>query len=270
MGGEFRPQVGKPDLRPTLRPDVLSRTSSLLAGGSMSRITKSAAIVMSLAIVLTACSASSDGTAQRTVSVTGTGTARLTPDIVIVTLGVQTQDPQVSKAVEDNNARASRVTDAVKAEGVAAADIQTSNFSVWSQQSFDPQGNPTGEITYNASNTLTLTLRDVSKLGDLLQMALESGANSVQNVSYSVADPSEALDKARLEAIQDAHDQASQLADAAGAQLGPVFNLNEYSPTPIMTFAAQSFGKGGGGGGVPASPGTLEYQVQVYIVYTLR
>jgi uncharacterized protein YggE len=236
----------------------------------MSRISKSAAIILSLAVVSSACSAAGGGIPQRTVSVTGTGTARLTPDIVIVTLGVQTQDPQVARAVQDNNARASRVTEAVKAAGVAAADIQTSDFSVSSQQKFDPQGTPTGEVTYIVSNTLTLTLRDVSKLGDLLQSALESGANTVQNVSYSVADPSEALDKARLEAIQDAHDQATQLADAAGAQLGPVFNLTEYSPAPILSYAAASFGKGGGGGGVPASPGTLEYQVQIYIVYTLR
>jgi uncharacterized protein YggE len=236
----------------------------------MSRISKSAAIILSLAVVSSACSAAGGGIPQRTVSVTGTGTARLTPDIVIVTLGVQTQDPQVARAVQDNNARASRVTEAVKAAGVAAADIQTSDFSVSSQQKFDPQGTPTGEVTYIVSNTLTLTLRDVSKLGDLLQSALESGANTVQNVSYSVADPSEALDKARLDAIQDAHDQATQLADAAGAQLGPVFNLNEYSPAPILSYAAASFGKGGGGGGVPASPGTLEYQVQIYIVYTLR
>jgi uncharacterized protein YggE len=227
----------------------------------MSRIFKYAAIVVGLGVVLSACSAAGDGSAQRTVSVTGTGTARLTPDIVVVTLGVQTQDPRVATAVQGNNALASRVTEAIKAAGVAAADIQTSNFSVYSQQNFDPQG---------VNNTLTFTLRDVSKLGDLLQAALESGANSVQNVSYSVADPSEALDKARLEAIQDAHDQATQLAAATGGQLGPVYTLNEYSPTPILSYSAASFGKGGGGGGVPTSPGTLEYQVQTYVVYTLR
>lgn len=236
----------------------------------MSTILRKAAIVLGLGLVLSACSAAGGGPPQRTVSVTGTGTARLTPDIVVVTLGVQTQDPQVARAVEDNNARASRVTAVIQAAGVAAADIQTSYFSVSSQQNFDAQGNPTGEVTYIVSNTLTFTLRDVSKLGDLLQATLESGANTVQNVSYSVADPTEALDKARLAAIQDAHDQASQLAEAAGGQLGPVFSLNEYSPAPIMSFAAPSFGKGGGGGGVPASPGTLEYQVQIYIVYTLR
>lgn len=237
----------------------------------MSRIFKYAAIVFGLGVVLSACSAAGGGSAQRTVSVTGTGTARLTPDIVVVTLGVQTQDPRVATAVQDNNALASRVTEAIKAAGVAAADIQTSDFSVWSQQVFDPQGNATGEVTYTVNNTLTFTLRDVTKLGDLLQAALESGANTVQNVSYSVADPSEALDKARLEAIQDAHDQATQLANATGGQLGPVFSLNEYSPTPILLYSAASFGKGGGGGGgVPASPGTLEYQVQTYIVYTLR
>jgi uncharacterized protein YggE len=236
----------------------------------MLRTLRWAASALILAVVLGGCAAAGKGPAQRTVSVTGTGTARLTPDIVVVTLGVQTQDPQVAKAVEDNNARAARLTEAVKAAGVAAADIQTSDFSVSSQQKFDLQGNPTGEVTYLVSNTLTLTLRDVSKLGDLLQSALESGANTVQNVSYSVADPTAALDKARLQAIQNAHDQATQLANATGAQLGPVFSLNEYSPAPIMPLMAASFGKGGGGGGVPASPGTLEYQVQIYIVYTLR
>jgi uncharacterized protein YggE len=235
----------------------------------MSRIFKYAAMVVGLGLVLSACSAVGGGSAQRTVSVTGTGTARLAPDIVVVTLGVQTQNARVAAAVQDNNTVASRVTDAIKAAGVAAADIQTSNFSVYSQQNFDPQGVPTGEVTYMVNNNLTFTLRDVSRLGDLLQAALESGANSVQNVSYSVADPSEALDKARLEAIQDARDQATQLAAATGGQLGPVYTLNEYSPTPIMSFSAASFGKGGGGG-VPASPGTLEYQVQTYIVYTLR
>lgn len=236
----------------------------------MSRILKYAAIVLGLGVVLSGCSATGAGSAQRTVSVTGTGTARLAPDIVVVTLGVQTQDPQVATAVQANNALATRVTEAIKAAGVAAADIQTSDFSVSSQPKLDPQGNPIGEVSYIVSNTLTFTLRDVTKLGDLLQAALESGANTVQNVSYSVADPSEALDKARLEAIQDAHDQATQLANATGGQLGPVFSLNEYSPTPMLSFAAPSFGKGGGGGGVPASPGTLEYQVQTYIVYTLR
>jgi uncharacterized protein YggE len=237
----------------------------------MSRNIKHAAIAIGLGVVLTACSATGVGSTQRTVSVTGTGTARLAPDIVVVTLGVQTQDPQVARAVQDNNARALRVTEAIKTAGVAAGDIQTSDFSVSSQQQFDPQGIPTGEVSYIVSNTLTFTLRDVTKLGDLLQAALESGANTVQSVSYGVADPSAALDKARLDAVRDAHDQATQLSTAAGAQLGSVFSLNEYSPTPILMFAAPSFGKGGGGGGsVPASPGTLEYQVQVYIVYTLQ
>jgi uncharacterized protein YggE len=235
----------------------------------MLRISKGAAVLAALAVLLSACT-TAGGSAQRTISVTGTGTARLTPDIGIITLGVQTQADQVARAVQDNNARSSRVMEAIKEAGVAAGDVQTSNFSVSSQLTYDTLGNPTGEVNYFVSNTVTITLREISKLGDLLQSALENGANSVQNVTYSVEDPSEALDKARLEAIQDAQAQAAQLATAAGAQLGPIFSLNEYSPIPGPFYAAPTFGKGGGGGGVPTSPGTLEYQVQMYIVYTLR
>jgi len=236
----------------------------------MLRIYKGAAVLVVLAVLLSACTTAGGGSAQRTISVTGSGTARLTPDIVIITLGVQTQADQVARAVQDNNARSSRVMEAIKEAGVAAGDVQTSNFSVSSQLTYDTLGNPTGEVNYFVSNTVTITLREISKLGDLLQSALENGANSVQNVTYSVEDPSEALDKARLEAIQDAQAQAAQLATAAGAQLGPMFSLNEYSPIPAPFYAAPTFGKGGGGGGVPTSPGTLEYQVQMYIVYTLR
>jgi uncharacterized protein YggE len=237
----------------------------------MRRTLTTAILAAAMLAIISGCSALPGGSQNRTISVTGTATAHLTPDIVLVTLGVQTQGPDVAQAVNDNNARSGRVIQALKDGGVAAADIQTANFSISSQSMVDSAGNPTGETVYYVSNMVNLTVRQLPKLGDLLQSALTQGANSVQSVTYSVADPAAALDQARLEALNDAKQQAEQLASSAGVILGPVFSMTDsYSP-PAITYAAPSFGKGGGGGGsVPTTPGVLDYQVQLYVVYSLK
>jgi uncharacterized protein YggE len=237
----------------------------------MKRTLGVAVLAIAVLAAVGGCSALTGSSQTRTISVTGTATAHLTPDIVLVTLGVQTQGADVAQAVNENNARSGRVIQALKDGGVAPADIQTANFSISSQSKVDSSGNPTGETVYYVSNMVSLTVRDLPKLGDLLQSALTQGANSVQGVIYSIADPAAALDQARVEALNDARQQAEQLASSAGVSLGPVFSMSDsYSPPPI-TYAAPSFGKGGGGGGsVPTSPGVLDYQVQLYVVYSLK
>lgn len=227
-------------------------------------------LALVMAVVLSGCSAAAGQTLSHTISVTGTGTANLAPDIVLITLGVQTQGPDIAEAVQENNRRAGEVMAAIREAGVADGDMSTANFSVSTQQQYDDQGNPTGEVSYWVDNSVNVTLRDLGKLGDLLQSALTQGANSVQSVTYSVEDPTEALDSARVQALEDARSQAAQLAAAAGVELGQVITVGEpgYGAAPLMDFAP-AFGKGGGGG-VPTSPGTLEYSVQLSVVYGIR
>jgi len=227
------------------------------------------AVLLVAALGLSACSGTAAQAQPHTISVTGTGIARLAPDIVLITLGVHTQGTDVAEAVSENNQRAAGVMEVIRQAGVADADIGTANFSVYTQQQFDATGTPTGEILYSVDNNINVTLRQIAELGDLLEAALRAGANSVQGVTYSVEDPTEALDAARLEAMRDAQDQAQQLAAAAGLQLGPVQTVGEPSYYPVPVYAAPSYGKGGGGG-VPTTAGTLEYTVQLSVVYTVR
>jgi uncharacterized protein YggE len=227
------------------------------------------AVLLVVALGLGACSRTANQAQPHTISVTGTGIARLAPDIVLITLGVHTQGTDVAEAVSANNQAAAEVMAVVRQAGVADADIGTANFSVYTQQQVDATGIPTGVILYSVDNNINIILRQIDKLGELLQSALREGANSVQGVSYSVEDPTEALDAARLQAIEDAQSQAQQLATAAGVQLGPVQTVGEPSYYPVPVYAAPSFGKGGGGG-VPTTPGTLEYTVQLSVVYTVR
>lgn len=227
-----------------------------------------AGLALILAVVGTAlagCSALGAGE-SRTITVVGTGTAHLPPDVVHVNLGVQTRGVDIGEAVQENNRVAEAVMAAVKAAGVAEEDIQTSYFNVSTQPKYDEFGNPTGEVTYWVDNTLMVSLRQVDGLGDLLQKALNAGANSVQGVNYTVDDPEAALAGARTEALEDARRQAEQLAAGTGATVGPIVYLSETSsggsPYP------SAFDKGGAG--VPTVPGTLEFQISVYVTYTLR
>ena len=222
---------------------------------------------LAAALVLAGCAGTGITPSQRTLSVTGTGSAFLIPDIVMVTLGVQTQGTSIGDTVATNNRTAEKIIQAVQAAGVAAEDVQTTYFSVSTQPKYDEFGNPTSDVTYWVDNTVTVTLRDITQLGGLLESALASGANSVQGINYTVDDPGEAMAQARTEAMADAGRQAEQLAAGAGLTLGEIVSVSESSPGPVFS------GRGGGAGAdqnVPTAPGTLEYQVQLFISYALR
>jgi uncharacterized protein len=203
-------------------------------------------------------------------SVTGTGSAFLTPDVVVVTLGIQTQGTAIGDTVARNNRTAEQIIQAVQNAGVAPEDVQTTYFSVSTQPKYDEFGNPTSEMTYWVDNTVTATLRDISQLGALLESALASGANSVQGVNYTVDDPAAALSQARADAMADARRQADQIAASAGVTLGEIVSVAEVNSAPREVFS----GAGGGGAapeqGIPTAPGTLEYQVQLSVSYALR
>jgi uncharacterized protein YggE len=220
-----------------------------------------------LSVLASACGALPWGSAQRTLSVTGTGSVRVAPDIVIVSLGVQTVGPEIARAVSQNNDAAAAVQAAAREQGVAAEDIRTTYFYVSTQQQYDEFGNVTGEVSYWVDNTITVTLRDTSKLGDLLEAAVDAGANSISGVTFSVDDPTEAEEQAREDAVEDARQRAEMLATAAGATLGDLVSISTVAGGAVPYYA--EFGVGGGGG-VPFSPGTSEVSVQVTAVYELR
>ncbi len=234
----------------------------------------SLAALLLATLALSGCAPQTPSYIQPGITVTGTGSTKITPDVATVTLGVQSQNARVSLAVADNNRRAALVRQAMIDLGVAEGDIRTTYFSVWSQPGYDKSGILTGETTYFVDNTVLVTVRDVAKLGEILQSAIDAGSNSIQGISFQVEDPTEAEDQARAEAIADAQAKAQQLAAAAGAQLGEVTSINTsvYQPLPMQAYARAGLGMGGGGGGEapPVSVGTYEVQVQITMTYELR
>lgn len=206
----------------------------------------------------------------RTINVNGTGKAYLTPDIASINVGVHVEAKSASEAVASSNSATQKVIDGLKAAGVAEKDIQTINFNIYPQQQFDKEGQPTGETIYMVDNAVYVTVRDLGKLGSLLDAAVKAGANSISGVSFDVADKEAALEEARKEAVANAQAVAQQVAAAAGVELGQVITINAYGGSyPITVFEA----KGGAvamDGSVPVSPGQLVLTVDVNIVYAIK
>jgi len=232
------------------------------------------AAILVLATVLSACAPAVMGAqAQpvRTVTVSGTGTVDLAPDIAYIQLGVHTDAATAAEAVAANNAQTQKVIEALKGLGIAEKDIRTVNFSIWPNQIYTPDGQP-GELRYAVDNTVYVTVRDLKSLGDMLDGVIAAGVNTVQSIQFDVADKQAALKQARADAVKQAQQQAQELAEAAGLQLGELQSVSfAESSMPI-----DLYGRGGGGGGaaveaaVPVQPGQVTVTASVNMSYQIK
>jgi uncharacterized protein YggE len=206
----------------------------------------------------------------RTINVTGNGKAYLTPDIAYINIGVHTENANAAEAVGSNNTQSQKVADALKKFNIDPKDIQTTNFSIYPQQQMDPSGKVTG-VTYIVDNTVFVTLRDISKLGDVIGAAVDAGANSINSIQFDAADRSEALSEARKAAVADALAQARELASAAGVTLGDIQQINSISGTPMPVYDVKGVGGATAAGApVPVSPGQLVLTLDVNVVFEIR
>jgi uncharacterized protein YggE len=234
------------------------------------------AAIALIALLVSACGPTTVNQAaplpNRTINVSGAGTANLVPDIAYIYVGVHTENPSASDSVTENNEQTEKMIKALRDFGIDAKDISTTNFSIWPQERYDPlSGAPTGQKTYVVDNTVYVTVRDLDKLGDLLDTVIAAGANTVNSIQFDVADKDKALKDARAEAVKDAAAQAKELAAAAGVELGEIQSIGFYDSQPYPVFD----GKGGGGGAVseaavPIQPGQLTFTVSVSVTYDIK
>jgi uncharacterized protein YggE len=230
--------------------------------------------ILVLGALLTACGPTTVYTQaeppMRTITVTGTGMVTLTPDVAYIYIGVETQDASATKAMDDNNARAQAVIDAIKAFGVEDRDIQTTNFSIYPEPVYDDNYNQIG-VTYVVNNTVYVTVRDLDKLGEILDASFRAGANQIYSISFDVADKTEAVSQARLAAVENARRQADELAAATGVTIGAVQTISYYDTTPApIYYAERSADLKTLSSSVPVEPGSMQIVTTVTIVYEIH
>jgi uncharacterized protein len=225
-----------------------------------------------LSLVLNACS--SPGSVGRieeqiVVRVTGEGEVFVAPDIGYINIGVRSKGNTVSEAIASNNELAKSIQASLLEQDVEEKDIQTSNFNVYQQSDYDFNGNPTN-IYYSVENTVNVTVRQIDKMGAILDAAARGGANNIYGVYFDVQDKSEALSTARLMAVQSAQAQALELAAAAGEELGKLISIDSSTTSPEPNYG---YGMGGGGGmaeSVPIASGQITVSAQVHLTFAIK
>jgi uncharacterized protein YggE len=206
------------------------------------------------------------------ISVTGVGEEIVVPDTANIQIGVQVFSEELSEAQRMSNEQIQAIIDTLTAAGVEERDIQTSNYSVSIRQQYDNQGIATAVLGYDIYNTLSVTVRDVEQLGEILDQAVSSGANQIYGIYFFTEDLTEATAQAREKAVQDARARAEQLAAAGGVELGRILNISEGFAQPPMPF---DYGRGMAGAemaadsAVPIQTGSQTVMIQVTVTFEI-
>lgn len=225
--------------------------------------------VQAAGIVIPAAMAA-DERPQRLMSVTGEGSIAAAPDTAILNLGVIKSAPTAHEALTQANAAMAKAIDIFKAAGIQPADLQTSGFSVSPQLDYsEGNGKPPKLTGYQVSNSLQVKVRDLSKLGDLLDSAISGGLNSAAGLSFTNSNENALIAEARKSAVKDALAKAKDLAEAAGLGVGPVVSISEDSaappPGPVMRLAMAKAEDAS----VPVEAGQNEYRAHVSVTVEL-
>jgi uncharacterized protein len=173
-------------------------------------------------------------TAPPAITVTGEATVSVPPDMAEIEAGVGSDAKTARDAIEANNAAMGKVLLALKGAGIAEKDFQTSQLSL--QPQYAPnRGGTSPVVGYHASNRVTVRLRDITKVGGVIDTLVGAGANDIGGINFMVSGASKLLDEAREQAIADARRKAEIYAKAAGVTLGaPLSITEEGSPAPMQ------------------------------------
>jgi uncharacterized protein YggE len=207
-----------------------------------------------------------------TVSVSGHGQVNVPPDTASVTIGVDVIQPTLAEAQEQATAQATALIEALKAAGIADEDIQTQYYSVNILRDYSENADPTLITGFEVMNQLQVTVRDTDTLGDLLDEAVQAGANSIYGVTFYVDDQTAAARDARTLAVEDARAKAEELAAASGMTLGPIVSISEGAVPPGLPpmYAQRGGGMGMADAAVPVQPGSSTVAVDVMLTFVLR
>jgi hypothetical protein len=190
-------------------------------------------------------------------------------------VGVATQGTTAAQALAANNERMNALFKAIGGLGIEDKDVQTSNFSVTPRYATPDPDRPDATIPgtivgYDASNQVTVKVRDLRKLGDALDaFVATAGANNLQGVSFDFNDPAPIMDEARRKAVADARRKAALYAEGAGVKLGPIQSISEgggYYPQPVYAMSRMAEMKAA----VPVAPGESRISANVSLTYELQ
>lgn len=214
-------------------------------------------------------------TQQTGIWVTGEGKVMAVPDVAILQLGVQAQESTVSQAQNEAAAAMADVVAALKNSGIADKDIQTQYFSISQVTRWDDATNEQVVIGYQVSNTVTAKVRNVDGTGAVIDAVAGAGGDltRINNISFSIDDPSEYDNDLLKEAMADARSKAEALASEAGLTLGDATYISSSTLVPTQNYRGISYDSALGMAPMvetPISVGETEIILTVQVNYAIK
>lgn len=206
-----------------------------------------------------------------TLNLSAYGEVQRTPDQATISLGVTTEAPTAVEAMQANSQRMSATVATLKAQGIADRDIQTSGLSLQAQYAYE-QNRPPRLTGYNAANQVTVVVRDLGRLGGVIDRLVQAGANQISGISFGLANPKAAEDEARREAVKALADKAGLYAQATGYHVGRLVSLSEsggYAVPPPRPLVMMRMAAAAAPAPPPIETGELKVRVEVNATYEL-
>ena len=227
-------------------------------------------VVLGLVVALTLPTIAQEDPAEpatqaRTVSTTGVAIVRSAPDEALVTLGVHTDADTAQGAMDRNAELMSDVILALLDEGLREDQLATATLNLWPRWGDDGQD----VVGFTAENQITVTVRDLDRVGTIIDRAVGAGANLMSGIAFRVSESNAAADEALTEAVGDARRKAELLAQAGAAELGEVVTITELSSGGISPPVVYAEAAGADGAATQVLPPTLESQVSVSVTWSL-
>ena len=214
--------------------------------------------------------------ARNTISVSDTGEIYARPDLALTTFSVVTEKKTVSEALEENSQKMNAVIDFIKNQGIEPKDLKTVGFNIYPRYEWYEKSEiyPYGKrvlVGYEVRQSLEVKIRDMEKIGVIIQGATDAGANQVGDLQFTIDKQDELKKQARAEAINKAKTKARELASQLGVRLVRITNFSESGVVPIPRYFALEEAAGMGGGEIPQiETGENKISVTVMITYEIN
>jgi uncharacterized protein YggE len=205
--------------------------------------------------------------------VNGEGKAKATPDIVVLSLGVEAESKTVARAQQDAAQAMDAIIKVLKNNGVADKDVQTQRFSITPVRTYIEDQQRSIITGYQVTNVVIAKIRQIDKAGSVIDAVAEAGGNltRIDNIAFSIDNPTPYYNEARANAIEDAMTTAKQMASSAGIKLGKLIYMSESTPyVPPVAISNFLMKAEAAAPTTPISPGELEIQANVQMVYEIQ
>ncbi len=218
---------------------------------------------------------------ENTITVSDTGTIYAKPDLALATASVITEKKTVAEAMQENTRKMNAVIDAVKELGVEDKDLKTTSFNIYPRYEYkrveaeiEIYPYPPGKrvlVGYEVSQSLQIKIRDMAKIGAIIEGTTNAGANEVSDLQFTIDKEDELKAQARAEAINKAKAKAEELAKQLGIRLVKISNFSESGVVPYFYSMKEAAPLGMGGGETPQiETGENKIEVTVSITYEIR